>query len=67
MLGISLRDMSISAHGSNQSGSITKVRALGAPHTKKKRRLNGLDERRGRGGGDDTQSQALVAARHSQG
>ena len=40
---------------------------MGAPHAKKKRRLNGPDGKRGRGGGGDTQSQAPAAARRSQG
>ena len=44
------------ASGSKQSSNITKARALSAPYAEKKRRLNGSDERRGRGGGRDTQS-----------
>ena len=62
-----MHDMSAPACGSKQSGSVRKATALGAPHAKKKRRLNGPDEKRGRGGGGDTQLQALAAARHSQG
>ena len=67
MLGTSLRNMSAPARGSKQSGSVKKATALGAPHARKKRRLNGPDEKRGRGGGGDTQSQAPAIARHSQG
>ena len=65
-LGTTLRDISAPVRGSKQSSSITNVRALGAPHAKKKRRLNGLDERRGRGGGADTQLHAPAGARRSQ-
>ena len=60
-----MHDMSAPTRGSKQSGSDRKAMALGTPHSKKKRRLNGPDEKRGRGGGGDTQSQALVAARRS--
>ena len=67
MLGTSLYNMPAPAHGSKGSNRIIKARPLGAPHAKKKRRLNELDERRGRGGGANTQLQAPVAARHSQG
>ena len=67
MLGTSLRNMSAPAHGSKQSSNITKARALGALHTKKKRTLNGPDERRGRGGGGSTQLQEPSGAGHSQG
>ena len=67
MLGTNLHDMSSPARGSKRSGSIKQLTALGAPHAKKKRRLNGPDEKRGRGGGGDTQSQVPVAARRSQG
>ena len=42
-LGTSSRNMSAPACGSKRSSSITKVRALGAPHTKRKRRINGPD------------------------
>ena len=66
MLGTSLRDMSTPTHGSKRSGSIKKATTLGAPHAKKKRRLNGLDEKRGRGRGGDTQSQMPTVARRSQ-
>ena len=66
-LGTSLRDMSAPACGSKRSGSGRKATALGAPHARKKRRLNGPDERRGRGGGGDTQSQKPTVARRSQG
>ena len=59
--------MSAPARESKRSGSVRKATALGAPHAKKKRRLNGPDEKRGRGGGGDTQSQAPAAARRSQG
>ena len=59
--------MFATAHGSKQSGSGKKTMALGAPHAKKKRRLNGPDEKRGRGGGGDTQSQVPTATRRSQG
>ena len=59
--------MSAPAHGSKRSGSVRKATALGAPHTKKKRRLNGPDKKRGRGGVGDTQSQAPIATRRSQG
>ena len=59
--------MSAPARGSKRSGSSMKVTALGAPHARKKRRLNGPDEKRERGGGGDTQLQAPVAARRSQG
>ena len=65
-LGTSLHDMSAFVHDSKRSGSVRKATALGAPHTKKKRRLNGPDEKRGRGGGGDTQSQVPAAARCSQ-
>ena len=67
MLGTSLPDMSALVHGSKQSGSVRKATALDASHGKKERRLNGPNGKRGRGGGGDTQSQALVAARRSQG
>ena len=67
MLGTSLRDMSTPAHDSKRSSSVRKAMALGAPHAKKKRRLNGPDEKRGRGGGGDTQSQVPAVARRSQG
>ena len=67
VLGTSLRDMSAPTCGSKRSGRVKKATALGAPHARKKIRLNGPDEKRGRGGGGDTQSQALVVARHSQG
>ena len=66
-LGTSLRDMSAPAHDSKQSGSVRKAAALGAPHARKKRRLNGPDEKRGRGGVGDTQLQAPAIARCSQG
>ena len=66
-LGTSLHNMFSPAFGSKQSGSIMKARPLGAPHTKNKIRLNEPDERRGRGGGGDTQLQAPTVARHSQG
>ena len=66
-VGTSLRNMSTPARGSKRSASGRKVTALGAPHARKKRRLNGPDEKRERGGGGDTQLQALAAARHSQG
>ena len=64
---MSLCDMSTPVHGSKRSGSVMKARALGALHAKKKRRLNGPEERRGRGRGGDTQSQVLAAAKRSQG
>ena len=51
MLGTSLHNMSAPARGSKGSGSIRKAMALGAPHAKKKRRLNGPDEKRGRAEG----------------
>ena len=57
--------MSALARGSKQSNSVTKGSALGAPHAKKKRRLSGLDKRRGRGGGGATQSQVTVAVGRS--
>ena len=66
-LGTSLRDMSPPTRGSKRSCSGRKATALGAPHARKKRRLNGPDEKRGRSGGGDTQSQAPTAARRSQG
>ena len=66
-LGTSLCDMSAPARGSKRSGSGRKATALGAPHAKKKRRLNRPDEKRGRGGGGDTQSQVPTTARRSQG
>ena len=59
--------MSAPARGSKRSGSGRKATALGAPHARKKRRLNGPDEKRERGGGGDTQLQAPAAARRSQG
>ena len=59
--------MSAPARGSKRSGSVRKATALGAPHARKKRRLNGPDKKRGRGGGGDTQLQAPPAARRSQG
>ena len=67
MLGTSLRNMSAPAHGSKQSGSGRKATALGAPHAWKKRRLNGPNEKKERGGGGDTQLQAAAATRRSQG
>ena len=65
-LGTSLHNMSAPARGSKGSGSVRKAMGLGAPHAKKKRRLNGPDEKRGRGGGGDTQSQVPTVARRSQ-
>ena len=59
--------MSAPAHGSKRSSNGRKVTALGAPHARKKRRLNGPDEKRGSGGGGDTQSQVPTVARRSQG
>ena len=59
--------MSAPARGSKRSGSGRKATALGAPHSRKKRRLNGPDEKRERGGGGDTQLQVPAAARRSQG
>ena len=56
--------MSAPACGTKQSGGVRKAMVVGAPHARKKRRLNGLDKKRGRGGGGDTQSQALVVATH---
>ena len=55
------------ARGSKRSSSNRKATALGAPHTRKKRRLNGPDKKRERGRGGDTQLQAPAAARRSQG
>ena len=66
-LGTCLHDMSAPACGSKQSGSVTKARALGALHAKKKRRLNGLDKKRRTGGGGDTQLQVPTVAGRSQG
>ena len=66
-LGTSLRDMSAPARDSKRSGIVRNAMALGAPHAKKKKRLNGPDKKRGRGGGRDTQLQAPAAARRSQG
>ena len=65
MLGTNLRNMSTLIHGSKQSDSVKKARALGAPHAKKKRRLNASDKRMGRGGGGDTQLHASIAIGHS--
>ena len=65
MLGTSLRNMSAPACGSKRSGNGRKATALGVPHARKKRRLNGPDEKRERGGGGDTQLQAPAAARRS--
>ena len=56
-LETSLHDMSTPSRGSKRSDAVRKARAQGAPHVKKKRRFNALDERRRRGGGGDTQSQ----------
>lgn len=67
MLGTSLSDISATAPGSKWSNSVMKVRALGAPHGKKKRRFNGPCERRERGGGGNTQSQTSAIARRSRG
>ena len=67
MLGAILRDMPAPSHGSKQSDAVRKVRAQGVPYVKKKRRLNAPDERRGRSGGGETQSQPLAAAQHLQG
>ena len=52
--------MSTPACGSKQSDTVRKARVQVAPHAKKKRRLNMLDERRGRGGGGETKFQPLV-------
>ena len=57
MLGTRLLDMSAPSGGSKRSDVIMKARAQGVPHVKKKRRLNALDKRRGRGGGSETQWQ----------
>ena len=43
--------MSAPARGSKRSGSVRKAMVLGAPHTRKKRRLNGPDEKRARAKG----------------
>ena len=51
MLETSLRDMLAPLSGTKRSDAVRKVRAQGALHVKKKRRLNAQDERRGRGGG----------------
>ena len=67
MLGTNLCITSATTRGSKQNGSIIKARALGVPHAKKKRRLNGPNERRGRGGGGDTQLQAPTVVGRSQG
>ena len=67
MLETSLHDMSTPTRCSKRSSSITKATVLGAPHTKSKRRLNGLDEKRGRGGEGDTQLQAVVVVGRSLG
>ena len=56
-LETSLHDMSASSHGSKRSDAVKKVRAQGPLHVKNKRRLNALEERRGRGGGGETQLQ----------
>ena len=63
MLETSLHDMSAPVRGSKRSGSVMKVTTLGAPHTKKKRRLNWLDKKRGRGRVGDTQSQVPVSSK----
>ena len=44
-----MRDMSAPAHESKRNGSVRKATALGAPHAKKKRRLNAPDDRGGEG------------------
>ena len=66
MLGISL--LAPARGGSKRSDSTTKARAQGTPHAKKKRRLKRPDERRGRAGGGETQSQprAVVRGRQEQ-
>ena len=67
MLGASLHDMSALSHGNKQSNAVRKARAQGVLHVKKMRRLNVLDEKRGRGGGGETQSQQPVVVGHLQG
>ena len=57
MLGTSLRDMSAPMHGSKRSDATKEARAQAAPIAKKKRRLNAPDDRRGRDGEGETQSQ----------
>ena len=67
MLGTSLHDMSTPSCWRKQSDAIRKVRAQGALHVKKKRRLNAPDKKRGRGGGGETQLQPPIAVGRLQG
>ena len=57
--------MSAPTHGSKQSDAAKKARAQAAPIAKKKRRLNVLDDRGGRGGEGETQSQLPVVPKQS--
>ena len=66
MLGTSLSDMSAPTHGSKQSDATRKARAQAAPFAKKKRRLNALDDRGGRGGERETQSQPPAIPKRAQ-
>ena len=47
-LGTSMRNMSAPTRGRKRSSNIMKASALAVPHSKKRIRLNGPDERRGR-------------------
>ena len=67
MLGTSLHDVFAPLHGNKQSDAVKNARVQGAPHAKKKRRLNVPDERRGRGGGGEAQLQLTIVAGHLHG
>ena len=49
--------------GSKRSDNIRKARVQGVAHARKKRRLKGFEERRGRVKGEGTQSQVLAIGR----
>ena len=52
--------MSAPTHGSKRSDATKKARPQAAPFAKKKRRLNAPDDRGGRSGEGETQSQPLA-------
>ena len=58
--------MSAPTCGSKRNDATMKARAQAAPFAKKKRRLNALDDRGGRGGEGETQSQPLAIPKRAQ-
>ena len=64
-LGTNLHDMFAPTRGSKRSNAARKARAQAAPIAKKKRRLNALDDRGGRGGEGETQLQPPTVPKRS--